>query len=176
MKEILKKYKNKKMFYKIFIVFGMLLKIQPILSLNSTDFCFSLICKGNHSHQCAQDLCAKDEKTCNDYYRFNRAHLRFSRLNILSNYKSKIKMCESSSLNRDDFCLISSKKCFKRQNLFTLTGFKAFEKKVDCKCKSKLNSFKCGDYCTLNNKYCDFINKKIKNDHKFDRNNFQKCT
>ena len=49
------------------------------------------------------------------------------------------------------------------------------KKKFDCKCQGR-NLYKCGDFCTLNKKYCEILDIKIQNEKYFnDLNLFQNC-
>ena len=47
-------------------------------------------------------------------------------------------------------------------------GFKTIRQRVDCKCKRAHYSFKCGShYCTRNDRKCDLLNMKIKDENEF---------
>jgi len=177
------------MFNKIIRILIVIISIQNqfIFSLDSADLCSSSIkCKGKHNYRCAQDLCGLNEKTCSDYYKYIQAYV-YRSIHIVIKFQSSIRSCqinsESSSsssslneLNRSLYCFNRKSNCFKKQYLLSKTGFKSVNKKIDCKCESKRYSFKCGSYCTLENKYCDLLlNNNQYQSQQFNTTGIQVC-
>jgi hypothetical protein len=83
--------------------------------------------------------------------------------------------CESNKLTENDYC-IRRTNCYKK--VFLDIGYITINKKrkikKDCKCDSK-HSFKCGEYCTINNKYCDVLNLRIKYQKKMNKSGVKIC-
>jgi hypothetical protein len=168
------KLKKKKMFNKIFIILTLIIIfIQSIFSLKSTDLCFSsLKCKGTYGYQCSKNLCGSKKETCDTYHIFKKSH-PFS-LHFVRKFQRKIISCnDETKFNPNDYCFKNSI-CYKQQAIWAI-GFKTVIQKVNCKCEGKSHSFRCGDFCTLNNKKCDLLNMNINKNDNFNINNFQKC-
>jgi hypothetical protein len=151
---------------KTLILLTVILLIQSINSLNSADLCISSVCNEEYSYKCTNNLCSFNKQKCIDYYKFKMKHYSNSFYKLIS-----FQTCESYKLTENDYCL-SYNNCFQTQ--FINTGFvtmrqtsrprkpsKTFNKKIDCKCDGKY-SFKCGEFCTIDNSYCDLLNLNIK--------------
>lgn len=165
------------MFTKISIILTVLiLTIKSIENLETNDLCVSTSpCKEKHSSRCTIDLCALNAKSCNDYKIF-KSSLSYRSLNILINFQKNIKICESSALNRNNYCL-NNLDCFKQHYILTRGGFREYKKRINCNCNPKIYSFECGDYCALSEKHCEFLNMKIKypNEKNATIGRIQKC-
>ena len=109
------KLKKKKMFNKIFVILTfIIIFIQSIFSLKSTDLCFtSLKCKGTYGYQCSKNLCGSKKETCDTYHIFKKSH-PFS-LNFVRKFQRKIISCnDETKFNSNDYCFKNSI-CFKQQ-------------------------------------------------------------
>ena len=164
------------MFNKVLRILIEILSIQSIFSLNPADLCkkSSLKCENMHKYQCTKDLCGLNSEICEKYYK-HKSNFAFIFFNDL---QKSIKACESyrKQLNDNHFCLKKSN-CFNKQFVLFKHGYKAFNKRVDCKCKGKY-AFNCNDieYCTINSQYCDIIKLNIKYQMKLtNTNNIINC-
>jgi hypothetical protein len=139
------------MFEKIFILAVTLSSIEKIFNLNTDDMCSSFVCGGKHNYKCTKDMCSLNEKTCDDYGKFQRLNSFY----VLRSFKIFLKLCETKKLTLNDYCVKNSF-CLKQRSL----GFISPKLKIDCKCEGK-HSYKCGDFCTLDRMFCDLLNLKI---------------
>jgi hypothetical protein len=164
---------------KTLILLTVILLIQSINSLNSADLCISSVCNEEYSYKCTNNLCSFNKQKCIDYYKFKMKHYSNSFYKLIS-----FQTCESYKLTENDYCL-SYNNCFQTQ--FINTGFvtmrqtsrprkpsKTFNKKIDCECVGKY-SFKCGEYCAIDKKYCDLLNLRIKYQKKMSKNEIKTC-
>jgi hypothetical protein len=160
------------MLNKILILVTVILSIQSINSLNSADLCKSSVCNEEYSYKCTKNLCSFNKQICIDYYKIKMKidYVSRSYHNTLS-----FQSCESNELTENDYC-IRRTNCYKK--LLIDIGYITINKKrvikKDCKCDSK-HSFKCGEYCTISNKYCDVLNLRIKYQKKMNKSDVKIC-
>jgi hypothetical protein len=162
------------MFHKILIlIFIIKVSIECIESLSPEHLCSSKICNGNCSYQCTNDLCTLNAEKCDEYYSYKRYN-SFRSLHLLRLFQKQIKKCKFEILSTNDYCLKKTN-CYELKFVYTVNGFIQMKKKFDCKCQGR-NLYKCGDFCTLNKKYCEILDIKIQNEKYFnDLNLFQNC-
>jgi hypothetical protein len=163
------------MLNKILILLIIILAIESIKSLNSADLCSSSACNKEYSYQCTKTICSLNKETCIDYYKFKMSYGTRSYQDLIS-----FQTCESKKLSENDYYCLKNTNCFQKTNLKQIkyikdtSLFKTFNKKIKCDCDGKY-SFKCGDYCTINNKYCDQLNLRIKYQKKTNKKDVKKC-
>jgi hypothetical protein len=166
-----------KLIRKMLFLITLMLSIHSIISFNLTDLCTDSYseCKGSHSYKCTQNVCSLNQETCNEYCQFKQLKM-FQSTKDLIILMPHIQTCASSfKLSRNDYCL-KRLNCFKKQQKKINGAFKTFKKKIDCKCETKMHSFKCGDYCTLDEQFCELLNKKIQNENiKFNKKDIHMC-
>jgi hypothetical protein len=160
------------MFNKILILLTAILLIQSINSLNSADLCKSSVCNEEYSYKCTKNLCSFNKQMCIDYY---KTKMKIDYTSRSYHNSPSFHSCESNKLTENDYC-IRRTNCYKK--VFLDIGYITINKKrkikKDCKCDSK-HSFKCGEYCTINNKYCDVLNLRIKYQKKMNKSDVKIC-
>jgi hypothetical protein len=167
-----------------------ILSIQIINGLNLDNLCKSSFCNKDYSYKCTKNLCSSNKQTCVDYYKHKLNYVSRSSLNLFS-----FQSCESINftikvMNRNDLFCLKNSKCFKKQFILQTKNsfrtmrknekilsstFKTFNKKIDCECVGKY-SFKCGEYCTIDKKYCDLLYLRIKYQKKMSKNEIKTCS
>jgi hypothetical protein len=139
--------------------------IGPVFSLNSTDLCYSTkysACKGNHSYQCAIDVCSLNKEACDNYNKHKRSYT-FRSLHPLIKFQKEIKLCEfiksESGVDLNKYCL-NRNDCFETNKLVVYgITVKNEVKQVDCKCQGEFK-YQCNrNYCANDSDSCEFIHK-----------------
>ena len=160
------------MLNKILILVTLILSIQSIDSLNSADLCKSSVCNEEYSYKCTKNLCSFNKQICIDYYKIK---MKMDYISLPYHKALSFQPCGSNELTENDYC-IRRTNCYKK--LLIDIGYISINKKKmikkDCKCNSK-HSFKCGEYCTINNKYCDVLNLRIKYKKKMNKSDVKIC-
>jgi hypothetical protein len=158
---------------KILILLFFIFSFVESTNLKIDDLCYpkeekELKCYGSYSFACGDFICTKNQYICHVLSLFSG--LKGEHRKNYESFMIKIKKCPEPpkyKWNKNNVCL-NTKKCLKTsiyRSWFTKT------KLVECECIGKF-SFKCNsDYCGLDKKACDGLNKKkisgIKNcDHK----------
>ena len=157
------------------ILFIIILAIESIKSLNSADLCSSSACNKEYSYQCTKRICSLNKETCIDYYKFK---MKFG----TRSYQDLIGFETCESVFKNDYYCLKNTNCFQKSKLKKVNYikdtslFKTFNKKVliKCDCDGKY-SFKCGEYCTINKKYCDQLNLSIKYQKKMNKSDVKIC-
>ena len=123
-------------------------------------------CKGAYNHRCLDGICSTKSRTCNQLNRMTHGSL-LSLFTFLIN----IKKCPTNfqyKLNRNDVCL-NGLNCSEIQFIWLRTGLTKLERTVDCPCRNNY-SYKCKNYCVLNNKVCDALLSSSSDKIKYDYN------
>ena len=143
------------LFIIVSLIEGTILKID--------DLCYpkaekELKCYGNYSFFCGDFICTKNQYICHVLSLFSG--LRGEHRKNYESFMTKIKNCPEPpkyKWNKNDVCL-NTKNCVK-PSIHRLWSAKI--RLVDCKCIGK-HSFKCNsDYCGLDKRACDGVNKKV---------------
>jgi hypothetical protein len=134
------------------------------------------ICKGKYRFRCIDGICSKKSKTCNQ---LNRMTLMHGSLLSIFTFLTNIKGCsidtdDQYKLNRNDVCL-NGLNCSEIQFIWLRTGLTKLEKTIDCPCRNDLYSYKCNNYCVLNNKVCNALSSSIHYYQNDDELNYKSC-
>ena len=165
-------------------IFLIILSIESILSLYSTDLCYSTsesVCNNiNHNYYCSKNVCSLNKETCNNYSNRVRSFFNFHSFHLLIKLKKEIKHCSSyESLDLNKYCL-NSHDCIQTKKLIIFgLELKYRIKNGDCECPDYFKQ-KCDrKYCGIDFNSCKMIqnlpeNIKIKDCH--DRKMYYKVT
>ena len=146
----------------IFIYIFIIVSFVESTILKNDDLCYpkeekELKCYDKYSFVCGDFLCAKNQYICHLLSLFSG--LQGEHRKNYESFMTKIKKCPEPpkyKWNKNDVCL-NTKNCVK-PSIHRLWSTKI--KLVECECIGKF-SFKCNsDYCGLDKKACDGLNKK----------------
>ena len=138
--------------------------------------CNTIKCHGTFSFDCESNICSKNKIECDEYKNVDAfaklvsliddlryAPKKSKTINEIESFKKKIKNCQLKPYNfkKNDFC-INGQNCFEIKKEMKGFGFNyrslLTKKKIDCRCP-KRQSFRCGNYCSIDSIACDFYNK-----------------
>jgi hypothetical protein len=136
--------------------------------------CDTIKCHGTFSYDCGSEICSKNEIDCDEYKNVDaytklvslmenlrHAPKKSKKINEIELFKKKIKNCQLKPYNfkKNDFCL-NGQNCFEIKKELKGFGFNyrslITKLKIDCRCP-KRQSFKCGDYCSIDSIACDYF-------------------